>query len=113
MMLWVAILLVVEMANDVAVIVASINWFISNNRKYSHTPLVLGAMAALLHAFRILVFVVGRVGIWVDFDYRPEYADKIHWTWFDVYFASIMSFLGVLAVLVIWAYRRQYRENNA
>jgi hypothetical protein len=62
------------------------------------------AAAAIFHALRVLVFVIGRVGPWINFDVRPEHheAHSDTWTWTGVYFAGIMAVLGVIGVIIIW-----------
>lgn len=74
--------------------------------------LVLGSgvlAATFLHAGRVLVFVLGRTGPWVDFDVRPEKrADhRERWTWGQVVFAGVMSVFGVVGALAIWRARRR------
>jgi hypothetical protein len=58
---------------------------------------------------RVLIFVMGRVGPWIDFDVRPEHRalHSTRWTWFDVYFASALTVLGLIGVFVIWTSRRR------
>lgn len=102
--LWVSILLFVEMLIDISCFFTTIPWWISKDRSRAGIPLRLGAAAALFHAFRVLVFVTGRTGPWKNFDVRPEQieAHANTWTWAGVYFAAIMSILGVIGVIVIW-----------
>ncbi|MGB5667705.1 MAG: hypothetical protein WBM53_12720 [Maribacter sp.] len=69
------------------------------------------AAAAIVHAFRVLIFVVGRVGQWIDFDVRPEQRalQYTRWSCEGLYFAGIMAILGVLGEIVIWMLRRHSR----
>ncbi len=111
--LWVSILLFMEMLIDISCFLTTIPWWVSKDSSRAGTPLRLGAAAALFHAFRVLVFVVGRTGPWKNFDVRPEkieaHADT--WTWAGVYFAAIMAGLGVIGVIVIWILiRRTYKS---
>ena len=88
---------------------SSVFWWISNNEAKASIPLRLGATAAILHAVRVLIFVLGRFGPWIDFDVRPEHR-ALHytrWSWPGVYFAAILTVLGVIGVLVIWTLRRR------
>jgi hypothetical protein len=109
---WVAGLLFLEMAIDLACLLASVRWFVHAAPRYDRLPLRLGTAAALLHAFRVLVFVLGRTGPWVNFDVRPAFhaSHGERWTWADVWFASIMSVLGIIGVVVIWRIRVRNRR---
>jgi hypothetical protein len=112
--LWVFILLIVEMSIDAGCIITAIPWWIKNDKNEDSIPLQFGAAAALLHAFRVLIFVIGRMGPWIDFDVRPEQR-AIHytrWTWGEVYFAATLSVLGVIGVFVIWAVRKRTKKLN-
>jgi hypothetical protein len=69
--LWVSVLLIVEMFIDLACLLSSVRWLISNDQSKESLSLRMGAAAALLHAFRVLIFVFGRTGPWINFDVRP------------------------------------------
>lgn len=105
---WVMALTFVEMAIDVLTIIGSIRWWTSRSPAHAQLPLRAGAAAALLHAARVLVFVVGRVGPWQDIDVRPQYREDHdqRWTWAEVVFAGVMSVLGIIGVTVIWWRRK-------
>lgn len=109
LMPWVFILLIVELLLDGVCFISSILWWISNDPNKASLPLRLGAAATLFHAFRVLIFVLGRTGPWINFDVRPEQRilHYMRWTWPEVYFASIMSVLGIIGVIIIWQIRRQ------
>jgi hypothetical protein len=111
---WVGALLILEMIIDLSCLAASIYWFIKNNSRYDRLPLRLGTAAAFFHALRVLVFVLGRSAWLHNFDVRPEHhaSHSETWTWFGVYFASIMSILGVLGVLLIWRIRVRARRRQ-
>ncbi len=101
---WVYALIVVEMVIDLACLLSAAKWWFTKSKNQARIALRLGAAAAIFHAFRVLIFVMGRVGPWIDFDVQPEHR-ALHgtrWTWGEVYFASIMSILRVLVVIVIW-----------
>ena len=111
---WVSILLVAELLIDLSCVVFSIIWWISNDASRDSIPLRLGATAAILHAFRVLIFVIGRLGPWIDFDIQREQR-ALHDTrgemgW--VYFAAVMSVLGIIGVVIIWWLRRQSRRTT-
>jgi hypothetical protein len=109
LVLWVSVLLVLEMLVDGGWLVSSIIWLISNDRTRAIVPLKLAATAIILHAIRVLIFVMGRVGPWINFDVRSEQRllHYTRWTWSGVYFAAIMSVFGVLGVVVVWRLRRR------
>jgi hypothetical protein len=106
---WVIALTFAEMAIDVLTMIASARWLVTRSTAHAHLPLRAGAVAALLHAARVLVFVVGRTGPWRDLDVRPEHREDHdeRWTWAQVVFAGTMSILGVVGVGVVWLARRQ------
>lgn len=105
---WVVGLTIVEMVVDVATMVAAARSLTTRAREDGRLALRFGAAATFLHAARVLVFVLGRVGPWRDFDVRPEHrADhRERWTWGGVIFAGAMSALGVLGVGIVWRIRR-------
>ena len=111
--LWVSILLFVEMLIDLSCFLTTIPWWISKDRAKARIPLRFGAVAAIFHALRVLVFVLGRVGPWINFDVKPEHiaAHSETWTWAGVYFAAIMAFLGVIGVIIIWILIRRAKKN--
>jgi len=112
LVLWVSALLIAELLLDAACLLSSIRWWIANDKNYDRIPLRLGAAAAILHAVRALIFVLGRIGPWIDFDVRPVHR-ALHYTrWSSVglYFAAIMAVLGVIGVLIIWTFRRREKK---
>ena len=115
LMPWVSALLLLELAIDVAVLGWSIRWWVAASPDHDSIPLRLGAAAALLHAFRVLVFALGRVEPFLNFDVRPEHWAEHggRWSWGQVYFASTLSVLGVLGVLIIWWLRHRRRAPNS
>jgi hypothetical protein len=111
--LWVSIMLIMEMLIDVGCLLSCIPWWITRDRAKARIPLRLGAAAAIFHALRVLVFVIGRVGPWINFDVRPEQlvAHASTWTWAGVYFAAIMAVLGIIGVIVIWILIRRAKKS--
>jgi hypothetical protein len=109
LVLWAFILLIAELLTDFACLLSSLNWFISNDRNKDRLPLRLAAAVTILHAVRVLIFVLGRTGPWLNFDIRPgkEILHAAGWSWFGVYFAGIMSFISLIVLVVIWQIRRQ------
>jgi hypothetical protein len=108
---WASALLIAEMLVDAACLMNSIRWWIADDKNYDSLPLRLGAAAAIVHAFRVLIFVLGRIGPWIDFDVRPVHR-ALHytrWNMGQVYFAAIISILGLIGVLIIWTLRRRLK----
>ncbi len=107
LVLWVIILTVLESIIDSCCIIGSLRWLISNDALKATFPLRLGAAAAILHAIRVLIYVLGRTGPWVNFDVKPIYRSSYSFDWFWVWFVAILSVLGVIGVIVIWKLRRR------
>jgi hypothetical protein len=114
LVLWVSILLIAELLIDTGCIVSSVGWLRANDATKAGIPLRFGAAAAILHAARVLIFVLGRVGPWIDFDVRPEHRalHSVRWSWGWLYFAAIMSVLGVIGVIVIWILLRSAKKRS-
>ena len=111
--LWVSILLIAELMLDLSCLLSSMRWWISKDWAKARIALRLGAAVTILHALRVLVFVLGRVGPWINFDVRPEH-QRAHintWTWTGVCFAAIMAVLGVTGVIIIWILIRRANKN--
>lgn len=109
---WASVLLIAEMLLDAGCFFSSLKWWVANDKNYASIPLKFGAAAAILHAFRVLVFVVGRVGPWIDFDVNLQHRalHAARWNMGQIYFASIMSVLGIIGVIIIWMVRRRARK---
>jgi hypothetical protein len=45
----------------------------------------------------------------MDWEHHAAHADT--WTWFGIYFASIMAVLGVIGVIIIWILIRRAKKN--
>ncbi|MFP4564222.1 MAG: hypothetical protein ACLFRY_13040 [Spirochaetia bacterium] len=107
---WVAALTVVEFLIDLGCLTASARWLITAERTHSRPALRLGAAAAIFHALRVLIYVLGRIGPWDNFDIRPEIRPTYTYDIFWVYFAAILAVLGVIGVIVIWRIIRRRRS---
>ncbi|MBI9097161.1 MAG: hypothetical protein JEY91_01725 [Spirochaetaceae bacterium] len=71
-----------------------------------------GASAAIFHAFRVLIYVLGRTSPWINFDLKPEFHSQQNGVIFWVYFAAILSILGISGVFIIWIIiKRKNKEN--
>ena len=101
LMLWVIILTFIEMIIDLSCIFFSLKWFFKNNGKDVIISLKLAASAAIFHAFRVLIYVLGRVGPWQDFDLKPELRANHTANMFWVIFAAVLSISGVAGVFII------------
>lgn len=108
---WVVALTYVEMTIDALTIGAAIRWWRSRDPDHAHLAFRAGAAATLLHAVRVLVFVLGRTGPWKDVDVRPERrADHDErWTWAQVIAAGALSVLGLVGAGLVWRSRRRGR----
>ena len=109
---WVILLLITEFLIDLSCVICSIRWWISDDTSKANPALRLGAAAALFHALRVLVYVLGRTGPWINFDVKPEHHAAYKFDWFWVYFAASLAILGVLGVVVIWLITRHKRMNH-
>lgn len=111
---WVAALLLVESILDATIVVGAVRWWKTQAEDHASFPLRITAAVVFLHSVRVLIYALSRLGPWIDFDVRPEYREiyssrsSLGW----VYFASVMSILGILAVIIIWRNRRQSRKNS-
>jgi len=112
LVLWVFLLLIIELLVDISCILSSLRWLISGDPIKASLPLRFGAAATILHAVRVLIYVLGRTGPWVNFDVRPEYLSSYTFNWFWVWFAGILSVLGIIGVIVIWMLRRRAKTCN-
>ena len=65
----------------------------------------------ILHAIRVLIYVLGRTGPWENLDVKPEQQDTYTFEWFWVDFAAVLAILGVLGVVVIWRLRAKRRND--
>jgi hypothetical protein len=111
---WVSALLLAECLLDVTTVLGSVRWWVTRAEGHARFPLRTCAAAVILHAVRVLIFVLGRVGPWIDFDVRPEHRalHSARWSWGSVYIAAVLAALGVLGVLIIWKYRRRAHKSG-
>ena len=112
---WAAILLIVESLLNIIWLGASLRYGLSKST-YQLRPVLRAATAAIIfHALRVGIFVIGRTGPWKNFDVRPEYwATHVEtWTWTGVYLAGTLSALSVVAVIVIWYFRKRTTSSTS
>lgn len=99
---WVIILTFIEMVIDALCIIYSIHWLASDSLKSKSHSLRFGAMAAIFHAFRVLIYALGRTNLFTNFDVKTQFRSTHNVEMFWVYFASLLSILGILGVIIIW-----------
>lgn len=108
---WVIVLTFIEMTIDILCIIYSSHWLFRNSNSSKSIALRLGAFAAIFHAFRVLIYVLGRIGPWINFDLKPQFQSTHHANMFWIYFAAILSILGILGVITIWIIIRHKGKN--
>lgn len=109
---WVSLLLITELLIDSFCVCSSVIWWLFNNKSKSILALRSCAAAIIVHAIRVFIFVMGRIGPWIDFDVKPEHR-ALHytrWSWEGVYLAAILSTLSIIGLLVIWQLIKKTRR---
>jgi hypothetical protein len=109
---WVIGLTILELLIDVSCMISSSRWFFSGSTRTSTLTWRLGAAAAILHAIRVLIYVLGKIGPWYDFDVKPIYRASYTAEWVWVWFAAALAVLGLIGVIVIWRLRNRARLSN-
>lgn len=110
---WVIVLTFVEMAIDTLCIIYSFNWLFGNSKRAKLISLRFGAAAAGFHAFRVLIYVLGRTDTLLNFDVKPQFRPTYSVDMFWVYFAAVLSVLGIIGVIIIWiAIKRTNRKSR-
>jgi len=99
------------MTIDALCIIFSFQWLIRNSKTHKSISLRFGAAATVFHAFRVLIYVLGRTGPWINFDIKPQYRHEHTVDFFWVYFAAILSVLGILGVMIIWIRIKRAKRN--
>ena len=99
---WVVALLILESLLDLLCIIFSFRWLGSNKVCHAALPLKLLSTAVIVHAIRVSIFVLGRTGPWFNFDVQPEYREAYTFDWFWVYIAGVLSFLSIVAMVMVW-----------
>jgi len=100
--IWVITCTIIEMLIDLFCIAFSFSWLIKTSPNSKIIALRLGVAAAIFHAFRVFIYVIGRVGPFYNFDLKPQFRNTQNAEMFWVYFASILSISGVIGVIIIW-----------
>ena len=110
---WVIGLLILEFLIDLGCVLSSIRWATTGKKIHARLPLRLGALTTILHAVRVLIYILGRTGPWVNFDVKPEYHESYVFEWFWVYYAGILSISGIIVVIVIWSIMRKKSKDTS
>ena len=109
---WVIIFTFIEMIIDILCVVFSIKWLLFNSNISKTLSLRFGASAAIFHAFRVLIYVLGRTSPWINFDLKPEFRSLQNVVIFWVYFPAILSILGISGVFIIWRIIKKKNKEN-
>ncbi|TNE53120.1 MAG: hypothetical protein EP344_15070 [Bacteroidetes bacterium] len=110
---WVIVLTFIEMAIDILCITISTQWLLANSARSKSLALGFGAAAAIFHAFRVLIYVLGRTQAFNNFDVKPAFRSTHNVDMFWVYFAAVLSVMGILGVIIIWtAIKRSNKTKN-
>lgn len=112
---WIVGLTFAEMLVDAITIARSARWWLTQDPRHARTALRVGAAATVLHAVRVAVFVLGRIGPWKDFDVRPDKrADHDErWNWPQVGFAGALAVMGLVGVFVTFRNRGRAARSPA
>jgi hypothetical protein len=108
---WVIIFTFLEMTIDLLCIFFSFLWLLNSAELVKKISLRFGAAAAIFHAFRVLIYVIGRIGPWKNFDLKPYFRQTQNVEIFWVYFASGLSILGIIIVIIIWSKLKNQRKS--
>ncbi|MFC2077697.1 MYXO-CTERM sorting domain-containing protein [Candidatus Bipolaricaulota bacterium] len=106
-MVWVSALLVLEFLVDAGVFLSAVWWWLGGTASRARLPLRLTVAAILVHALRVLIYVLGRTGPWHNFDFRPEHRAGVEADWVWVVFAGAMSALSLIVLVTAWLRRRR------
>jgi hypothetical protein len=108
---WVVVLLFLELALDALTLGMCLLWGITLSIRHGMLVFRLTAAVVMVHAMRVLIFVLGRTGPWVDFDVQSlaRAGHAARWSWFGVWFAGTMSVLSLIVLIVAWLYLRRRR----
>jgi len=100
---WVAGLILLELCLDAACFLVAVPWLLSGDSMRGVIPLRIGVLCTIVHAIRVVTFVLGRLDTpWKDFDVRDGHR-KVHgerWNWPQVCFAGFASSASVSAVVL-------------
>jgi hypothetical protein len=112
---WAAALLTLEFLVDGVAVALLVRWLVTGDEQHQAPALRGVAAVILVHAVRVLVFVLGRTGPWVDFDVRPRHrmGHSETWSWAGVWFAGIMALSSVVVLVIVMGHRRRSLRRSA
>lgn len=113
LMPWAGALLIFESILDAAALAAGARWWVRRSPEHAPLALRLTAAVVVLHAIRVLVYVLGRTGPWVDFDRRLAFRGAFEPAWGWLVFASIASVLALLGVVLVARARRREAKRGS
>jgi hypothetical protein len=99
---WVYSLLILEFMLTIGCLLAALRWFVLSKWQYASTAMKLGVWAVMLHAFRVLILVLGRNEQWENFDVLPQYKAAFTMDLFWVYFSVGFALLALTGVYIVW-----------
>ncbi len=106
---WVYALLILEFMLDLGCLLAGSRWFILSKWQYASTALKMGVWSVMVHAMRVLIYVLGRTGPWKNFDIQADYHAGYSFDWFWVYFSAGFAILSLTGVYVVWRLWRRVK----
>jgi hypothetical protein len=92
LVLWVSVLLIAELLIDAGCLLSSVTWWITNDKSKARIPLRIGATAAILHAVRVLIFVLGLIDGFAAHNNQA--------------YANAYLYMGVTSIIVVSGGRR-------
>ena len=107
---WVAALLALEFALNAGVFLSAIVWWCSATARFARLSLRLTAATVIVHAVRVLIYVLSQAGPWHGFDVRPEHRAAPGGEWIWVAFAATMSAISLVGLVIVWRRRRHRAE---
>lgn len=109
---WVAALLLAEALVDLLCVISALRWFINGKVRYAWFPLRLAAVAVVLHAIRVIIYVLGRTGPNKNFDINREFREFVQLDWFWVYSSAAIAGVGLIAVFIVWLLMRNRKQQD-
>jgi hypothetical protein len=112
---WVVALLFLELVLDALTMGMCLLWGITLSIWHGIQVFRLTAAVVIVHAVRVLIFVLGRTGPWVDFDVQSlaRAGHAARWSWFGVWFAGTLSVISLVLLFAVWLYlRRRNRQGR-
>lgn len=105
--LWTKILTFIEMIIDLLCVLATFKWLKESELRFRSISLWLGSTVTIFHALRVLIYILGRVGPWKDFDKDPVYRLQGTTNTFWLLLAGSLSVVGVFGVIIIGKLMKQ------